>query len=346
MDGSGTIVLLIFGAVGLTIYAIVRHRRGKEIARNDVPPSLDNDVAEIRQAIAATSVGPPPAQWQSADWAQGGPAEPWRKLLSDGVHDALDEDSGEMVTIHPQTASDHVEGLLVSFGYRDASDNPSRRMLLCARCWEEHGALYVRGYCTLRNAFRTFRPDRMIDLKEMRSGSPIADPEAYFEQFAAVDAAEEKAASAAEVSRQNAQWKAKQEAYEAAYQASRAAAAVKKQAQFEARDACISGLRILAYIALCDGVVVDKERDIQSAFIKARLAATDRDPDGATIDAMLSIAHGLAVPDRSFAAAINKVNAEGYGSVMLDYAEKLAGSDGSISPKEQTALDRLRKSLK
>jgi WYL domain len=340
MDGATLLALIFIGAVFWGVLKFARGSEEKLVDRKIDRPSEDAQLPPLNLPDAPRTSSP--HIWTASDCADG----EWRKLLTDGVHDAVDEDTGEMVTIHPQTASDHVEGVLVSFGYRDASDNPSRRMLLCARCWQEHGALYVRGYCTLRNAFRTFRPDRMIDLKEMRSGSPIADPEAYFEQFAAVGAAKEKAASAAEVGRQNPQWKAKQEAYEAAYQASRAAAAVKKQAQFEARDACISGLRILAYIALCDGVVVGKERDIQSAFIKARLAATDRESDGATIDAMLSIARGLAVPDRSFAAAINKVNAEGYGSVMLDYAEKLAGSDESISPKEQTALDRLRKSLK
>ena len=128
--------------------------------------------------------------------------------------------------------------------------------------------------------------------------------------------------------------------------AARAATAARKQLEFEARDACVSGLRILAYIALCDGVVADKERKVQSAFVTARLIAVGKKPDNAMVDAMLSIARGLAVPERSFAGAINKVKGDGYIAMMSEYAERLARADGTVTAKEQTALDRLRTAMK
>jgi hypothetical protein len=158
------IILLILGALLLVAYVLLRDDRTIVARPPPLVSSSERDVAEVGQAIAATSVlsartERPPAESQS-DWV-GASQEPWRKLLANGVQDALDEDTGEMVTIHPQSSSDHVEGILVAFRYRDASDNPSRRMLLCWRCYEQYGALYVRGYCTLREALRTFRPDRM-----------------------------------------------------------------------------------------------------------------------------------------------------------------------------------------
>jgi hypothetical protein len=343
MDGNSLLALIVVGAVVFGVFKFVRNREHTIIMR-DIRAPDDENLVPLN--LPETMNAPAPHVWTSADLTPADCSDgDWRKLLTDGVHDAVDEDSGEMVTIHPQTASDHVEGLLVSFGYRDASDNPSRRMLLCARCWQEHGALYVRGYCTLRQAFRTFRPDRMTDLKEMRGGALISNPEDYFEKFAAIDDAEQKSARKEETDRRNAEWQAKQKAYEAKYEAARAAKAARKQLEFEARDVCICGLRILAYIALCDGVVSSKESEVQASFIRARLIGVGKKPDDAMVEAMLSIARGLAVPERSFMAAANKIKADGYGEMMLDVAGQLAAADGKTTDKELVALKRLRNAM-
>jgi tellurite resistance protein len=237
-----------------------------------------------------------------------------------------------MVTIHPQSASDHVEGILVSFKYRDASDNPSRRMLLCWRCYEEYNALYVRGYCTLREALRTFRPDRMTSLRELRGGTSISDPVAYFEQFVTADRAVGRAAA---------------DATAQATQAAREAAAARRQLAYNARTDCIAGLRILAYIALADGVRTEEERNIERSFVESRLALRGYKPDATLTDAMVDIAKGLAAPDSSFKTAVRAIKTEpAYGKLVLDCAERLAAVDGAINPTEQAALDRLRKAMK
>jgi hypothetical protein len=242
--------------------SIIRSRRLPDQTNAHNCQLLERDLAEVGQAIAATSVlstrtERPPAETQP-DWV-GAAQEPWRKLLADGIQDALDEDTGEMATIHPQSASDHVEGLLVAFRYRDASDNSSRRMLLCWRCYEQYGALYVRGYCTLREALRTFRPDRMTSLREMRSDASISDPIAYFERFVVADHATEQATID---------------------QAARAreAAVARRQLAYNARTDCIAGLRILAYIALADGPKRSATSKGPSWNPVSRFAATSRMP--------------------------------------------------------------------
>ncbi|MCA6099182.1 WYL domain-containing protein [Bradyrhizobium australafricanum] len=323
------IILLMLVGVGVVAYAIVNNRsKAAAVQERQRSAALDNDYAEVQQAIAATSrLGNEHRSTGNANW-HGSEQEPWRKLLTDGVHDALDEDTGEMVTIHPQTASDHVEGALVSFGYRDASDNPSRRMLLCSKCWEEYGALYVRGYCTLREAMRTFRPDRMTNLCEMRTGTQISDPIAYFERFLADQHAAEQAA--AEQVKRN-----------------REAALARKQLAYNARTDCIAGLRILAYIALADGVRTEDEANIEGSFVEARLATRGYSSDAELTKAMTDIARGLAVPESTFKTAIRAVKTDpAYGKLVLDCAERLASVDGSINPTEQSALDRLRKAMK
>jgi hypothetical protein len=330
---GGILVIGVLALLAFAIYAAVKNK-GEEprvTEEEELPPLNLSPIPNV----------PEPHVWSPSDYSDG----EWRKLLTEGVHDAVDEDTGEMVTIHPQNASDHVEGLLVSFGYRDASDNPSRRMLLCARCWEDFNALYVRGYCTLRHALRTFRPDRMTGLKEMRSGNSIADPITYFAQFVAAVKVEDDAARQAEKEKRWAEAAKERESRQALAQVAQEAKAARKQAEYEARDACVSGLRILAYIALCDGVVADKEREVQSAFITARLIGVGKKPDSPMVEAMLSIARGLAVPERSFAAAINKIKAEGYLPLMLDYAERLAIADGRTTEKELSALEKLRKAI-
>jgi hypothetical protein len=207
------------------------------------------------------------------------------------------------------------------------SDNPSRRILLCWKCWEEYNSLYVRGYCTLRQALRTFRPDRMTSLREMRSGNSMSDPVAYFEQFLAEQHAAEQAA------------------VDQAAKA-REAAVAQRQLAHNARTDCIAGLRILAYIALADGVRTEAESNIETSFVESRLAARGYKPDAALTKAMVGIARGLAVPDSSFKTAIKTVKADpAYGKLVLDCAERLAAVDGTITPTEQTAMDRLRKAM-
>jgi hypothetical protein len=111
--------------------------------------------------------------------------EPWRRLVAAETVEAIDEDTGELVDIEPNQADPNdVEGILVRLLYRDASNNYSRRVVLCWRAWQTDGTVYVQGYCTLREALRTFRPDRMSAVEEVRTRRPIEDPVSYFARFA------------------------------------------------------------------------------------------------------------------------------------------------------------------
>jgi hypothetical protein len=161
----------------------------------------------------------------------------------------------------------------------------------------------------------------------MRSDASISDPIAYFERFVAADHAAEQAAID---------------------QAARAreAAVAQRQLAYNARTDCIAGLRILAYIALADGVRTEAESNIETSFVESRLAARGYKPDTTLTKAMVDIARGLAVPDSSFKTAVRAIKTEpAYGKLVLDCAERLAAVDGAINPTEQAALDRLRKAM-
>lgn len=110
---------------------------------------------------------------------------PWFGLLGVPYVDALDEETGEIVRIPThQRARDIIDGFLIHFDYADASGFRSRRGLVCHSCWYSQGTTYVRGYCTLRKALRTFRVDRMSDVHEMRTEVPIINAGYVFAGFA------------------------------------------------------------------------------------------------------------------------------------------------------------------
>jgi predicted DNA-binding transcriptional regulator YafY len=109
----------------------------------------------------------------------------WGGLTAAPYVDAVDEETGEITRVPThQVARNNVDGLLIHFDYADVSGFRSSRGLACHSCWYSHGTIYVRGYCTLRKAFRTFRADRMSDVHEMRTEVPIAKPLYVFAGFA------------------------------------------------------------------------------------------------------------------------------------------------------------------
>jgi hypothetical protein len=107
--------------------------------------------------------------------------ETWSVLTATPYIEAIDRATGvltRIATLRHDNAD--VAGLLVLFNYADTSRQQTRRGLACHKCWSEHQALYVRGYCTLGNEIRTFRVDRMSEIYEIRSNRPIENPDVFF----------------------------------------------------------------------------------------------------------------------------------------------------------------------
>ena len=77
-----------------------------------------------------------------------------------------------------------------------------------------------------------------------------------------------------------------------------------------AREACIDGLRVLAYMAMADETVTLEEVNIETSYIKSRLATVGMNYSAALTDAMLAISQGLVVSKRSLTRAINIVAAD------------------------------------
>jgi hypothetical protein len=121
-----------------------------------------------------------------------------------------------------------------------------------------------------------------------------------------------------------------------------AAEAVRRNKEVRAREACINGMRVLAYLALADDRLTDEELNIEQSYIEARLASLGFEHDAALAESIFAIGQGLVVPIRSLVRAVNAV-AEDETNFRLVWrvANDLAsiGSSGKIAAE---ALDRLR----
>jgi hypothetical protein len=246
-------------------------------------------------------------------WFAGADDEPWRQIIKNRPVEAINEDSGEIISIKPaQNDPNHVEGLLVGFHYVDANNNRSTRDLLCWRCWIAHNVIYVQGYCTLRRELRTFRVDRMSDAEEVRTGQKIVDPIAYFESFADRES-------------------------DVDYDDHRTGLHGSGDAQaVRARNACVDALRIFAYFAALQGELKDKQRALERQYVERRLFLSGLGGDERLVEAMMKIAESLAVPSSSFTRAISgviteKLNFELVCGVVRGIAVDLRSSEGELA---------------
>jgi uncharacterized tellurite resistance protein B-like protein len=257
----------------------------------------------------------------------GGEDEPWRKLVEQELVEAINEDTGELVEIRPtQRDPNAAEGLLIGFSYRDGGGSGSKRAILCWRAFTNNEMIYVTGYCTIREALRTFRTDRMKDVKELRSSRQISDPCNYFARLAEPD---EDAFEHLEFDPDkvvgNFDYRAWQERYE-------------KRSRAQALT--IHGLRVLAHVALVDGSDTEVEREVIRTYIIERLG--DLGTDAEIVDELLSTARSLAPSSRSFSIAVGTVAEGDRGNLELLSRKvlDLAKADGKADPGETAVLKK------
>jgi hypothetical protein len=116
---------------------------------------------------------------------------------------------------------------------------------------------------------------------------------------------------------------------------------VRRNREQRAREACMDGLRVLAYLALSDDMLTAEELNIEASYVEARLAMTGFDHDANLTETMLGIARGLVVPKRSFARVVNAVAADcSHFRLVWDAAQQLAATS-SVTKVEADALKRL-----
>jgi hypothetical protein len=110
------------------------------------------------------------------------------------------------------------------------------------------------------------------------------------------------------------------------------------------REACIDGLRVLAFIAMADNDVTPDEVKIEVSYIEARLAMVGVKGGSAQIDAMLALSQGLSVTKRSLTRAVNRVAADReHYRLILHAALQLTDLGGDPNGVRVEALQRIKK---
>jgi hypothetical protein len=122
-----------------------------------------------------------------------------------------------------------------------------------------------------------------------------------------------------------------------------AADVARRNREQRAREACMDGLRVLAYLALSDDMLTQEELNIEASYIESRLAMSGFDHDPDLTETLIVIARGLVVPKRSFARVVNAVAGdEAHFRLVWDAAQQLAATARKMSKIEVEALDRLQ----
>jgi HIRAN domain len=125
------------------------------------------------------------------------------------------------------------------------------------------------------------------------------------------------------------------------------AAAEQRRRERRAREACIDGLRILAYMAMADEVVTSEETNVEISYIETRLATTGIDHEAMLTDAMLALSQGLIVTKRSLTRAVNVVAEDReYFKIVLGAVLRIVELGGDPKGLHNHALECLSKAGK
>ena len=113
------------------------------------------------------------------------------------------------------------------------------------------------------------------------------------------------------------------------------------------REACIDGLRVLAYMVKADDTVTPEETNIEASYVESRLATLGISHSAALTDTMLAISQGLVVSKRSLSRAVNIVAADrDHYKLVLQAVLSILTLGGDRLGLHRDALERMSKAGK
>ena len=117
---------------------------------------------------------------------------------------------------------------------------------------------------------------------------------------------------------------------------------IERQRLQRAREACMDGLRVLAYLALADDIVTDQERSIEYSYIQHRLAGCGLTYDDSMLSALMEVARSLTVPSRSFARSLNAIAKDrNHLSLIVAAALRMTENASNLNTIERGALQQI-----
>ena len=164
------------------------------------------------------------------------PAEP--PGFDTGAHPAVDSD--EMLLDTPPEPEPLLEGLTVGITYEDLEGNESERLVNCISLVNTPEGRVLWAYCHLRRDYRAFDLDRILQVRDYRTGAHTDDAERFFAPYVSTADPEE------------------------------ALETYSSRATREVLGLIGDELRILAFVAMADRHFDVREEELISEFIRER----------------------------------------------------------------------------
>lgn len=192
-----------------------------------------------------------------------------------------------------------LQGQSFVIDYCDSSGEVSTRRVTVRKLERTtDGCLCIKTFCWERKAARAFRADRILTLRHVTDLTPILNPAAFFEQYMHDGIDGE-------------------------------AAALLKRVR--------PGLRVLLYLARCDGTVHPSENDVMRQYVSAH--STGSSVSWSAIELFLEKQHPDHALARSMLKASLAVRAE--AERLLAAAKRLVDADGVLTTEEIEGLDHM-----
>lgn len=197
-----------------------------------------------------------------------------------------------------------ISGVLVEIVYDDGEDQKSARRITCKRVRSHGGRLYLDAVCHERRAFRTFRVDRVLEVLDLQTGEVLAG--GAFVQAFRLD----------EVTQGAETW------------------GLERSRRYD----LLSGIKLLAFIARCDGEWHPLEADVISEFVRDWWDDWGY-PGEPPIESIMAYARKLSPTPDDFFTVLRRVNHNRRSArLLLPSIAAVVDADGQIESEEHRWL--------
>lgn len=220
-----------------------------------------------------------------------------------------ESDDSEMVAVDDSEfgGNENIRGVLLAIHYRDAQGQETNRRIECHKFRVHANSVTLAAYCYERDAERTFRVDRIAQIIDLNTGEVFEDAMVYLTRFANCAALPD------------------------GLLAGKRASPGQRRAMTKSRD----GIRILVFLARCDGEYHSKERAAIADYIRARCGELEYD-----IDALLDYADHQYPDEELYFSTLDEIEVEAeldgddHLRLLLSAVVAVIEADGKITDEE------------
>ncbi len=235
----------------------------------------------------------------------------WQRDLPIGALESVDADKDGI--------PDAIAGICVWIDYVDASGAKSNRRVLVEKLYSEGNFLYLAGFCLLRQEQRTFRADRIQDLRLPPSWREVSDPVSFLMAYLPAEK---------QIKKTN--WQSFVEDSE------------RYARLYETRKAANHGLRVLAFVARSDGSIADTERSVVYSYVRNAAALVGEELSDDDCKEIASDIETLFPTKRQVANSLNVIRLyHEQSEIFMSSLKFMVRADGEINDREQSAVQML-----